>query len=199
MKTKKAMKKITIIGMAALVAMGMLGTSCNKAESPEIETPETQKENIVTWVKAVSNALEPGDIADGSKSATFTFTLTNPDKTQNVDYIYPAAIVNQSGNMNEAALFGSQDGTLNTNHQQHHGPDPERRHQNLQRQPLGSSRPHLRRHLPHSGCHHHGYRHRRHEELHQDADRQDLRKRQRLSCKLEDGGGLQAALCRHNV
>lgn len=66
------------------------------------------------WVKAVSNALEPGDIADGSKSATFTFTLDNPDKTQNVDYIYPAAIVNPAGNMNEAALFGSQDGTLNT-------------------------------------------------------------------------------------
>ena len=66
------------------------------------------------WVKAVSNALEPGDIAAGSKSATFTFTLDNPDKTQNVDYIYPAAIVNQSGNRNEAALFGSQDGTLNT-------------------------------------------------------------------------------------
>ena len=66
------------------------------------------------WVKAVSNALEAKDIADGSKSATFTFTLDNPDKTQNVDYIYPAAIVNQSGNMNEAALFGSQDGTLNT-------------------------------------------------------------------------------------
>ena len=66
------------------------------------------------WVKAVSNALEAEDIAVGSKSATFTFTLTNPDKTQNVDYIYPAAIVNQSGNMNEAALFGSQDGTLNT-------------------------------------------------------------------------------------
>ena len=66
------------------------------------------------WVKAVSNALEAGDIADGSKSATFTFTLTNPDKTKNVDYIYPAAIVNQSGNMDEAALFGSQDGTLNT-------------------------------------------------------------------------------------
>lgn len=151
MKTKKAMKKITHIGMAALVAMGMLGTSCNKAESPEIETPETQKENIVTltttvgfaadgtkaltstgvktfavgetmvlrykntkddWVKAVSNALEPGDIADGSKSATFTFTLTNPDKTKNVEYIYPAAIVNPSGNMNEYALFNNQDGTL---------------------------------------------------------------------------------------
>ncbi len=158
MKTKKAMKKITHIGMAALVAIGMLGTSCNKAESPEIETPETQKDNIITvtttvgfgeadtkaldinytdkkltktfaegetmvlrykntkddWVKAVSAPLTAGDITNGGKSATVTFTLTNPDKTKNVDYIYPAAIVNQLGNMNEAALFGSQDGTLNT-------------------------------------------------------------------------------------
>ena len=65
------------------------------------------------WVKAVSNALEVGDIADGSKSATFTFTLDTPDKTKTVDYIYPAAIVNELGNMDEAALFGSQDGTLN--------------------------------------------------------------------------------------
>ena len=153
MKTKKAMKKITHIGMAALVAMGMLGTSCNKAESPEIETPETQKENIVTltttvgfaadgtkalaadgkktfaegetmaiyyWKnkgndheKAVSAPLTAGDITNGGKSATFTFTLTNPDKTKNVDYIYPAAIVNPLGNVNESALFGSQDGTLN--------------------------------------------------------------------------------------
>ena len=64
------------------------------------------------WVKAESNALEVGDIADGSKSATFTFTLTNPDKTKNVEYIYPAAIVNPSGNMNEYALFNNQDGTL---------------------------------------------------------------------------------------
>ncbi len=157
MKTKKAMKKITHISMAALVAIGMLGTSCNKAESPEIETPETQKDNIVTvtttvgfgetdtkaldinytdkkltktfaegetmvlrykntkddWVKAVSAPLTAGDITNGGKSATVTFTLTNPDKTKNVDYIYPAAIVNPAGNMNEAALFGSQDGTLN--------------------------------------------------------------------------------------
>ena len=64
------------------------------------------------WVKAESNALEVGDIADGSKSATFTFTLTNPDKTKNVEYIYPAAIVNPSGNMDESALFNNQDGTL---------------------------------------------------------------------------------------
>ncbi len=152
MKTKKAMKKITHIGMAALVAMGMLGTSCNKAESPEIETPETQKENIVTltttvgftadgtkaltgsgvktfaegetmaiyyWKnkgndheKAVSAPLTAGDITNGGKSATFTFTLDNPYKDQSVVYIYPAAMANADFTPNYDALYNNQDGTL---------------------------------------------------------------------------------------
>lgn len=152
MKTKKAMKKITHIGMAALVAMGMLGTSCNKAESPEIETPETQKENIVTltttvgfaadgtkalaadgkktfaegetmaiyyWknkgndhVKAVSAPLTPGDITNGGKSATFTFTLDNPYKDMSVVYTYPAAMANADFTPNYDALYNNQDGTL---------------------------------------------------------------------------------------
>lgn len=56
MKTKKAMKKITHIGMAALVAMGMLGTSCNKVESQEMETPATPKDNIVTLTTTVGFA-----------------------------------------------------------------------------------------------------------------------------------------------
>ena len=154
MKTKKAMKKITHIGMAALVAMGMLGTSCNKAESPEIETPETQKENIVTltttvgfaadgtkaltdngvktfakgetmaiyyWknkgndhVKAVSAPLTAGDITNGGKSATFTFTLDNPYKDMSVVYTYPAAMANADFTPNYAALYNNQDGTLTT-------------------------------------------------------------------------------------
>ena len=154
MKTKKAMKKITHIGMAALVAMGMLGTSCNKAESPEIETPETQKENIVTltttvgfaadgtkaltaegvktfaegetmaiyyWknkgndhVKAVSAPLTAGDITNGGKSATFTFTLDNPYKDMSVSYVYPAAMANADFTPNYDALYNNQDGTLAT-------------------------------------------------------------------------------------
>lgn len=154
MKTKKAMKKITHIGMAALVAMGMLGTSCNKAESPEMETPETQKENIVTltttvgfaadgtkaltaegkktfaegetmaiyyWknkgndhVKAVSAPLTAGDITNGGKSATFTFTLDNPYKDMSVSYVYPAAMANADFTPNYDALYNNQDGTLAT-------------------------------------------------------------------------------------
>ena len=64
------------------------------------------------WVKAESNALEAGDIADGSKSATFTFTLTNPKKSGPVVYIYPAAMAKEDGEVNNDALFNNQDGTL---------------------------------------------------------------------------------------
>lgn len=64
-------------------------------------------------VKAVSAALEAGDITSGSKSAKFTFELENPDKTQNVTYIYPAAMANADGTVNYDAL-STQNGTLTT-------------------------------------------------------------------------------------
>ena len=66
-----------------------------------------------TIVKAVSAALTDGDIASGGKSATFTFELTDPDKTQNVTYIYPAAMAKADGTVNHSAL-DAQDGTLGT-------------------------------------------------------------------------------------
>jgi len=64
-------------------------------------------------VKVVSAALTDGNITDGGKSATFTFTLENPDKDQNVTYIYPAAMAKDDGSVNYDAL-NSQDGTLAT-------------------------------------------------------------------------------------
>lgn len=64
--------------------------------------------------KAVSEALQNnGDITDGGKSATFTVTLNDPNKSANVTYIYPAAMANSDGSINNAAL-NSQDGTLAT-------------------------------------------------------------------------------------
>lgn len=45
-----------------------------------------------TVTKAVSEKLISTDIASGSKSATFTVTLDDPDKTKQVTYIYPAAM-----------------------------------------------------------------------------------------------------------
>ena len=64
-------------------------------------------------VKVVSTALTNGDITNEGKSATFTFELTNPDRTQNVTYIYPAAMANNDGTVNYDAL-ATQDGTLTT-------------------------------------------------------------------------------------
>ena len=62
-------------------------------------------------VKVVSAALTDGNIT--GKSATFTFELTDPDKSAKVTYIYPAAMANSDGSINNAAL-NSQDGTLAT-------------------------------------------------------------------------------------
>ena len=64
-------------------------------------------------VKAVSELLTDGDITSGGKSANFTFELTDPDKTQNVTYIYPAAMAKDDGTVNYDAL-ATQNGTLAT-------------------------------------------------------------------------------------
>ena len=63
-----------------------------------------------TTAKAVSAALTPGDISGDGKSANFTFELTNPDKTQNVTYIYPAAMAGATGV--DWSKLNTQDGTL---------------------------------------------------------------------------------------
>jgi hypothetical protein len=63
-------------------------------------------------VKAVSNALQEGDITNSGKTAKITVTLTNP-KAGSVDYIYPAAMANNDGTPNLSALC-MQDGTQPT-------------------------------------------------------------------------------------
>ena len=64
-------------------------------------------------VKATSVALTDGDITNEGRSAQFTVTLTDPDRSQNVTYIYPAAMAKDNGDPNWEAL-GAQDGTLVT-------------------------------------------------------------------------------------
>ncbi len=60
-------------------------------------------------VKAVSEPLPAGDYG---KSATFTFTLENPDKDQDVTYIYPAAMAGATDvDWNK---LNTQNGTLST-------------------------------------------------------------------------------------
>ena len=58
-------------------------------------------------VKAVGTLTS----GDGTKSGTFTFTLTNPDKTQNVTYIYPAAMAGSTG-VDYTKLDSQSNGTL---------------------------------------------------------------------------------------
>ena len=64
--------------------------------------------------KAVSAPLTAGDITNGGKSATFTFTLDNPYKDMGVVYTYPAAMANADFTPNYDALYNNQDGTLAT-------------------------------------------------------------------------------------
>ena len=59
---------------------------------------------------AVSEKLTTTDIAIGSKSATFTVTLDDPDKDQEVTYIYPAAMAGETGV--DLTKLNTQDGTL---------------------------------------------------------------------------------------
>ena len=65
-------------------------------------------------VKAESDALAAGDITGSGKSAKFTVTLVNADKTKAVTYIYPAYMAKENGTVNYDALYKEQDGTLET-------------------------------------------------------------------------------------
>ena len=59
---------------------------------------------------AVSEKLTSTDIASGSKSATFTVTLDDPDKDQEVTYIYPAAMAGETGV--DLTKLNTQEGTF---------------------------------------------------------------------------------------
>ncbi len=178
-KTKKAMKTIKFLSMAALALVGAMMTGCSSDDNI-IDTPQQPENtgNVVTLtttvglnegaeargttralgidyvnkqavktfaagetmaivyknksgntVKAVSAALTDGDIttttdpATNKKSATFTFELTDPDKTKPVMYIYPAAMAKASiandatideANTVDYTNLDAQNGTLGT-------------------------------------------------------------------------------------
>ena len=63
-----------------------------------------------TVTKAVSEKLISTDIASGGKSATFTVTLDDPDKDQEVTYIYPAAMAGETGV--DLTKLNTQEGTF---------------------------------------------------------------------------------------
>ena len=74
------------------------------------ETMAVIYNNGTSKVKAVSHALEDGDLIDGGKSARFTFDLETPNTSVDVTYIYPAAMAGKTG-VDDGKL-NLQDGTL---------------------------------------------------------------------------------------
>ena len=66
--------------------------------------------NGTSMVKAVSHALEAGDITNEGKNATFTFDLETPSKSGNVLYIYPAAMADDTGV--DVTKLNTQEGTF---------------------------------------------------------------------------------------
>ena len=66
--------------------------------------------NGTSTVKAVSHALEAGDITNEGKNATFTFDLETPDKSGDVLYIYPAAMAGDTGV--DVTKLNTQEGTF---------------------------------------------------------------------------------------
>ena len=74
------------------------------------ETMAVIYHNGTSSVKAVSHALEAGDITNGGKNATFTFDLETPNKSGDVLYIYPAAMADDMGV--DVTKLNTQEGTF---------------------------------------------------------------------------------------
>ncbi len=144
-KTKKAMKTMRFLSMAALALVGAMMTGCSSDD--DILQPEN-KTNVVTLTATVGfddgvaatravtgtgvKTFADGDqmaviykntsnetvkavgtltSGAGTKSGTFTFTLTNPNKKQTVTYIYPAAMAGTTG-VDYSKLNSQSSGTL---------------------------------------------------------------------------------------
>ena len=76
----------------------------------EGETMAVIYSNGTSIVKAVSHALEAGDITNEGKNATFTFDLETPNKSGDVLYIYPAAMAGDTGV--DITKLNTQEGTF---------------------------------------------------------------------------------------
>jgi len=74
------------------------------------ETMAVIYHNGTSTVKAVSHALEAGDITNEGKNATFTFDLETPTKSGDVLYIYPAAMAGDTGV--DITKLNTQEGTF---------------------------------------------------------------------------------------
>lgn len=112
--TSKTVRLTTTVSMDGGAQTRALDAEGKKTFAKDETMAIIYKKKSGETVKAVSEALkDDGDIAEGAKSATFTFELEDPDTSEDVTYIYPAAMANSDGSINYDAL-ATQDGTLAT-------------------------------------------------------------------------------------
>lgn len=133
--------KMRFLTLAALAVVAVMMTGCTKEnggsmtltttvkmaddgakalDADGVKTFATGEQIAVVYtnrngqtVKVESNALTANDISGNGKVANFTVDLTDPDREKSITYIYPAAMANDDGSVNNAAL-NNQDGTLAT-------------------------------------------------------------------------------------
>ena len=103
-------KTVTLTTTVGLDASTKALTPTGVKTFAEGETMAVIYNNGTSKVKAVSHALEAGDITNEGKSATFTFDLETPNTSVDVTYIYPAAMAGETGV--DYSKLDSQDGTL---------------------------------------------------------------------------------------
>ena len=101
----------TTVGLDGGAATRALDASGHKTFAVGDQIAVVYENTSGATVRGVSDVLTAADIASGSKSATFTVSLTNPKPNGSVKYIYPAAMAKPDGSENYDALAG-QNGTL---------------------------------------------------------------------------------------
>lgn len=106
----KVVTLTTTVGFDASAGTRALTEAGVKTFAVDDQIAVIYTKNGGTVTKAVSEKLISTDIASGSKSATFTVTLDDPDKTKQVTYIYPAAMAGSTDV--DYTKLNSQDGTL---------------------------------------------------------------------------------------
>ena len=103
-------KTVTLTTTVSLdVATKALTATGEKTFAKDDQIAVVYKKSGGATAVAVSEKLPDG--TSGS-SATFTVTLDDPDRTQEVTYIYPAAMAKTDGTPNYDDLYTQQDGTL---------------------------------------------------------------------------------------
>ena len=104
-------ERLTIVANLDGSTTRAINSDAEKTYAPGEKIAVVYKNTSGNTVKAESDALTDGDITGSGKSAKFTVTLVNPEKTENVTYIYPAAMAKDDGSVNYDALYNEQDGS----------------------------------------------------------------------------------------